>query len=197
MRHLIILFFLININAVAQKKQIQKLPFKSIPEASKNYESGNIVVRMIEGLGYRYYWATEGLQADDLDYKPSDSGQSTKETLEHIHGLASVLKNVSLNLSSIIPVPSQPEDLVQLRKQTLNSLEEAALNFKNKTPKELAELKVIFERGGKQSSFLFWNMINGPLADALYHTGQVVSFRRSSGNPLPKGVNVFIGKTKE
>jgi len=197
MRHLIILFFLININAVAQKKQIQKLPFKSIPEASKNYESGNIVVRMIEGLGYRYYWATEGLQADDLDYKPSDSGQSTKETLEHIHGLASVLKNVSLNLSSIIPVPSQPEDLVQLRKQTLNSLEEAALNFKNKTPKELAELKVIFERGGKQSSFLFWNMINGPLADALYHTGQVVSFRRSSGNPLPKGVNVFMGKTKE
>lgn len=197
MRHLIILFFLININAVAQKKQIQKLPFKSIPEASKNYESGNIVVRMIEGLGYRYYWATEGLQADDLDYKPSDSGQSTKETLEHIHGLASVLKNVSLNLSSIIPVPSQPEDLAQLRKQTLNSLEEAALNFKNKTPKELAELKVIFERGGKQSSFLFWNMINGPLADALYHTGQVVSFRRSSGNPLPKGVNVFMGKTKE
>ena len=197
MRHLIILFFLININAVAQKKQIQKLPFKSIPEASKNYESGNIVVRMIEGLGYRYYWATEGLQADDLDYKPSDSGQSTKETLEHIHGLVDVLKNVSLNLSSIIPVPSQPEDLVQLRKQTLNSLEEAALNFKNKTPKELAELKVIFERGGKQSSFLFWNMINGPLADALYHTGQVVSFRRSSGNPLPKGVNVFIGKTKE
>ena len=197
MRHLLILFFLININAMAQKKQTQKLPFKSIPEASKNYESGNIVVRMIEGLGYRYYWATEGLQADDLDYKPSDSGQSTKETLEHIHGLASVLKNVSLNLSSIIPVPSQPEDLAQLRKQTLNSLEEAALNFKNKTPKELAELKVIFERGGKQSSFLFWNMINGPLADALYHTGQVVSFRRSSGNPLPKGVNVFIGKTKE
>jgi sorbitol-specific phosphotransferase system component IIA len=84
-----------------------------------------------------------------------------------------------------------------LRKQTLNYLEEATVNFKNKTPKELAELKVIFERGEKQSSFPFWNMINGPLADAIYHTGQVVSFRRSSGNPLPKGVNVFMGKTKE
>ena len=85
MRYLIILFFLINVTAMAQKKQIQELPFKSIPEASKNYESGNIVVRMIEGLGYRYYWATEGLQTGDLDYKPSDSGQSTKETLKHIH----------------------------------------------------------------------------------------------------------------
>ena len=197
MRYLIILFFLINVTAMAQKKQIQELPFKSIPEASKNYESGNIVVRMIEGLGYRYYWATDGLQAGDLDYKPSDSGQSTKETLKHIHGLADVLKNVSLNLPSIRPAPNQSEDFVELRKQTLNYLEEATVNFKNKTPKELAELKVIFERGGKQSSFPFWNMINGPLADAIYHTGQVVSFRRSSGNPLPKGVNVFMGKTKE
>ena len=197
MRYLIILFFLINVTAMAQKKQIQELPFKSIPEASKNYESGNIVVRMIEGLGYRYYWATDGLQAGDLDYKPSDSGQSTKETLKHIHGLADVLKNVSLNLPSISPAPNQSEDFVELRKQTLNYLEEATVNFKNKTPKELAELKVIFERGGKQSSFPFWNMINGPLADAIYHTGQVVSYRRSSGNPLPKGVNVFMGKTKE
>ncbi len=197
MRYLIILFFLINATAMAQKKQIQELPFKSIPESSKNYESGNIVVRMIEGLGYRYYWATEGLQTDDLDYKPSDSGQSTKETLKHIHRLADVLKNVSLNLPSISPAPNQSEDFVELRKQTLNYLEEATVNFKNKTPKELAELKVIFERGEKQSSFPFWNMINGPLADAIYHTGQVVSFRRSSGNPLPKGVNVFMGKTKE
>ena len=197
MRYLIILFFLINVTAMAQKKQIQELPFKSIPEASKNYESGNIVVRMIEGLGYRYYWATDGLQAGDLDYKPSDSGQSTKETLKHIHGLADVLKNVSLNLPSISPAPNQSEDFVELRKQTLNYLEEATVNFKNKTPKELAELKVIFERGEKQFSFPFWNMINGPLADAIYHTGQVVSFRRSSGNPLPKGVNVFMGKTKE
>lgn len=197
MRYLIILFFLINVTAMAQKKQIQELPFKSIPEASKNYESGNIVVRMIEGLGYRYYWATEGLQTGDLDYKPSDSGQSTKETLKHIHGLADVLKNVSLNLPSIRPTPNQSEDFVELRKQTLNYLEEATVNFKNKTPKELAELKVIFERGEKQSSFPFWNMINGPLADAIYHTGQVVSYRRSSGNPLPKGVNVFMGKTKE
>lgn len=197
MRYLLILFFLINVTAMAQKKQIQELPFKSIPEASKDYESGNIVVRMIEGLGYRYYWATEGLQTGDLDYKPSDSGQSTKETLKHIHGLADVLKNVSLNLPSIRPAPNQSEDFVELRKQTLNYLEEATVNFKNKTPKELAELKVIFERGGKQSSFPFWNMINGPLADAIYHTGQVVSHRRSSGNPLPKGVNVFMGKTKE
>jgi hypothetical protein len=36
-------------------------------------------------------------------------------------------------------------------------------------------------------------LINGPITDAIYHTGQVVSFRRTSGNPIPKGVNVFLG----
>jgi hypothetical protein len=44
-------------------------------------------------------------------------------------------------------------------------------------------------------SFPFWNQINGPISDALWHCGQVVMNRRASGNPLQKGVNVFIGKT--
>jgi hypothetical protein len=58
---------------------------------------------------------------------------------------------------------------------------------------DLEKANVIFDRGGKQSQFPLWNLINGPISDALYHTGQVVSFRRSSGNPIPKGVNVFLG----
>ncbi len=43
----------------------------------------------------------------------------------------------------------------------------------------------------------FWNNINGPIADAIWHVGQVVSFRRSSGNPFPKGVSVLTGKKRD
>ena len=39
----------------------------------------------------------------------------------------------------------------------------------------------------------FWYWINGPLADALTHVGQITSWRRIAGNPQLKGVNVFIG----
>lgn len=39
-----------------------------------------------------------------------------------------------------------------------------------------------------------WILINGPLADALWHSGQVATLRRAAGNPMPKGVNVFLGK---
>lgn len=51
--------------------------------------------------------------------------------------------------------------------------------------------------GGKRSEFPFWNMLNGPIADALWHVGQVVSFRRSSGNPFNSKVSVFSGKVRE
>ena len=39
----------------------------------------------------------------------------------------------------------------------------------------------------------FWNMINGPLADALTHVGQINSWRRLAGNPAPKA-DVFRGR---
>jgi len=47
-----------------------------------------------------------------------------------------------------------------------------------------------------ETQFPFWNVINGPISDAIWHTGQVVSFRRTSGNPFPKGVNVLTGKKR-
>ena len=46
-------------------------------------------------------------------------------------------------------------------------------------------------------TFPFWNHLNGPIADALWHSGQIVSNRRASGNPLNSKVNVFIGKTSQ
>ena len=47
----------------------------------------------------------------------------------------------------------------------------------------------------RDNTFPFWNQINGPISDAIWHSGQVVMNRRASGNPLRKGVNVFLGKT--
>mgnify|MGYP001027056818 FL=1 len=196
MRTLIALFLLINSFAMAQNHITSELPFKSIPDGGTNYSSANLLVRMIEGAGYRYYWATEGLTADDLAYQPSESGQSVRETLEHIYGLSDIVRNTSMDTVSIRPPANTPADWPTLRMQTLRYLEDATKQLKNKSPEELAALEIVFERGGKQSTFPLWNMINGPISDIIYHTGQIVSFRRTNGNPLPKGVNVFTGRTK-
>ena len=59
--------------------------------------------------------------------------------------------------------------------------------------KDVSKYNIVFKRGENTSQLPFWNQINGPISDALWHVGQVVTFRRSSGNPLPKGVNVLTG----
>ena len=66
------------------------LPLREIPEAPKEYTSEAVAARLIEGLGFRYYWATEGLRPEDLVYKPSDEARTCDETLDHIYGLAEI-----------------------------------------------------------------------------------------------------------
>ncbi len=173
-----------------------QLPYHSIPDYPEDYSTGNVVARMIDGLGYRYYWATEGLTEKDLKYKPSPEGRDTEHTLEHIYGLSEVILNAAKNEPNIRPSDFENLTFEDFRKGTLKNLKKASELMLGKSEAEVANLKVIFERREKQSDFPFWHIFNGPIADALWHTGQVVSYRRSAGNPIDSNVNVFMGHTK-
>tara|TARA_B110000902_G_scaffold177814_1_gene201600 strand:+ start:1365 stop:1898 length:534 start_codon:yes stop_codon:yes gene_type:complete len=170
-----------------------KLPFKTIPGAPDNITTGTSLARMTQGIGFRYYWATESLSAEDLKYRPSEEAQSMLETIKHIYGLSNMIFNAASGKENIRPLTDIPQDYANLRKVTLSFLEDASLLFLNASKEELTLMKVKFNRDGNRSSYPIWNLINGPLSDVLYHTGQIVSFRRTSGNPIAKGVNVFMG----
>ncbi len=167
----------------------QKLPYYEIPEASKEFTAGSVASRMIDGLGFRYYWATEGLTEKDLNFKPTPEARTSGETIDHILGLSQVILNAALNKPN---GGKQPEmTFKQKREKTLQNLKEASEILRDQ--KDLSEFKVIFG----ENKYPFWNAINGPIADAMWHVGQVVSFRRSSGNPFPKGISVFTGKVRK
>lgn len=179
----LIFSILLSISMMAQDDT--KLPYYEIPEAAESYTAGTTVSRMIDGLGFRYYWATEGLRPEDLAYKPSDSGRTSGETIDHLFGLSNFI------LSSIIkdfkPVDGKAMAFDEKRKQTL-------LNFKQasdilRTTEDLSKFD--------NSKYPFWNVINGPIADALWHCGQVVMLRRASGNSFNSKVSVFAGKLKD
>ena len=89
--------FLISTNSMAQDKT---LPFYEIPEAPTTFNECTVVARMIEGLGFRYYWATEGLRPEDLIYKASASGRTSEETIDHIYGLSKVIVNSALKVAN-------------------------------------------------------------------------------------------------
>ena len=173
----------------------EKLPYYEIPEYSEEYTAGTVAARMIDGLGFRYYWATEGLRMEDLNFKPNEEARTTMETLDHILGLSYVIVNATLN-----KVNKRGQDKPELtfdekRKQTLTNLKTAADNLR--PYKDLSDFKIQFKNEKGIVEYPFWNNINGPIADAIWHCGQVVSFRRSSGNPFNSKASLFNGKLRK
>lgn len=170
------------------------LPYYQIPDYPESYSAPNVLARTIDGLGYRYHWATKGLRDEDLSFKPSEDGRSAEETLDHLHGLASMILNSINGNPNVRPRPAAPESWFDKRKETLQKLESASKQLK--AMDNLDGLKITFQRGENTSDLPLWHLMNGPVADAIYHVGQIVVFRRSNGNPQNPGVNVFMGKTE-
>ena len=170
------------------------LPYSEIPEAPSQYSAGGVVARMVDGLGFRYYWATEGLRKEDLAFKPSTEARTSLETIDHILGLSTTILNSALHKTN------EGNDFSgltydQKRELTLVNLKSAADIFR--TSEDLNEFTIVFKGSRGTSEYPFWNQINGPIADAIWHCGQVVSFRRSSGNPFNSKASVFTGKLRE
>ncbi|AKA34844.1 DinB family protein [Flagellimonas lutaonensis] len=175
----------------------QELPYRQIPDYPSEYTSGNIVSRMVDGLGYRYYWATEGLRQQDLDYRPSEEGRTVLETLQHIYGMSEMILNTPSATPNVRPKDFSGYSFEALRKMTLENLQKASALYTTMASNDFESAKVIFLRGEKQFDFPFWNLLNGMLSDCVYHTGQIVLMRRANGNPQNPNVNVFLGKTRE
>ncbi|MGW9684357.1 DinB family protein [Flagellimonas sp. 2504JD1-5] len=177
--------------------QKEELPYYQIPEYPENYGSGNVVARMIDGLGFRYYWATEGLSQKDLEYKPSEDGRTIMETLFHIYGMSEMIKNAPTATPNVRPMDIASLTYEDLRKGTLENLKAASDLMKGTNAEDFESFNVIFQRGEKQTPFPYWNMINGMLSDCIYHAGQITMLRRASGNPINPKVSVFNGRLRE
>jgi uncharacterized damage-inducible protein DinB len=179
----------------SQNQMNDSLPYEAIPEAPEKYTPGNVVARSIDGLGFRYYWATEGLSTDDLKYEPGNEGRSANETLDHIFGLSTVILNTAKKLPNDRTIEPLKLEGLERRQKTLENLKAASLLFAASS--DLSEHHIIFETKKGASTYPFWNAINGPIEDAIWHAGQIVVLRRSAGNPINPKVNVFLGKLNE
>ena len=117
--------------------------------------------------------------------------------ISHFYGLSNTIVNAVKKLPNIRPAEKKEMTFEEMRIEVLKNLKTASDLLRENPNMYMSECKVVFQRGEKKSEFPFWNLLNGPLADAIYHTGQLVSYRRSAGNPMNPNVSVFMGKTKE
>lgn len=175
--------------------QESELPYHQIPDYPDSYTANHVAVRMVDGLGFRYYWATKDLRAEDLDYRISEDSRTSRETLEHIYGLSRTIMHGPQ--SKVNTYPKEELSFDELRKRTLENIAFTSKLLKEGKEGDMDRYLMIFQRGDTTTEYPFWNMINGPIEDAVYHTGQIVAYRRASGNPIQKGVRMLTGKTAE
>ena len=157
----------------------EELLYYNIPDPPATISGATIIIRMIDGLGFRFRWATEGLRETDYDFRPKPDVMSIRELIEHIWGLCNWIK-----LSITTNNETRPHNILLIRKSILDILWSLRKILISMDEDDFKKIKI-----NKQS---FWHIINGPISDALTHVGQINSFRRIAGNPIPN-VNVFLG----
>jgi hypothetical protein len=174
--------------------QDKPLPYHEITEETKSYSAGTVAARMIDGLGFRFYWATEGLRIQDLNYKPANDARTTFETITHIHEMSILIVNSTTQTVNPAEAKKPKLSFDQMRKEALENFKKASDILKAASDKDLQNFKLMLKTTDQYIEFPFWNQINGPIEDCLWHVGQVVAFRRASGNPFTEKVSVLTGK---
>lgn len=167
---------------------MNELPYHRIPETPENMAATTVLIRLLDGLGFRYRWATEGLRAEDMEFQPCSTSKKLRELLAHIHMLL-IVSEEFITGNAVEKVT--PVSLDERRKKTLDTvvrIREALLELDDEYLENRTHSPPWDER-----EFPIWNLINGPLSDALTHVGQIASWRRINDNPI-LGAFVFYGE---
>lgn len=158
----------------------EELPFRHIGGYPAHTNGPSVMVRLLDGLGFRFHWATEGLSDEHYTFSPGQGSQSIGELIDHIWGLTNWVY-----LSVFGHKEQRPEGTSSQREHALQMLYRLREHFASLDDADLKTLTI--------DGHPFWHMINGPLSDALTHVGQINALRRLAGNPTPKA-GLFTGE---
>lgn len=167
------------------------LPYREITDYPNNYSAVDMASRMVDALGFRFYWATEGLRNTDLAFRPTESARSVEETIDHILSMSYMLMN------SVRQIDDKPEEGLSFKEEramVLHNLKTTSELLQKSNSEDLKSYTIKLKNG---ETLPFWNFVNGPIADCIWHCGQIASFRRLSGNPFNSKVSLFRGKVMD
>lgn len=185
----VLLLILFSMSGYGQTQD--SIPYREMPDYPENYTAGSMASRMIDGLGFRFYWATEGLREEDLAFRPIEASRSTDETIDHILSMTDRISNTLLEDSQ-----NEEKDLSFKKKRIhiLNNLKTISDILLKSSSEDLNSYTIELGTG---EILPFWNFVNGQIEDCIWHCGQIASSRRMSGNPFSSNVNLFRGTEQD
>jgi hypothetical protein len=182
------------------------LPFETLPEAPASFCGTGVLARTVDALGFRYRWATEDLPDDAGAFQPCEGAMTLAGLLTHIEALSRWM--LALVRGHVERDPSLAkkvlDDLDADHEKGEETRQASAGDARARTLTQLADLRALLARlddddlaglriGTGDEEHPVWRLVNGPLADALTHVGQVSSWRRMAGCPGPRA-DLFRGR---
>ena len=159
-------------------------PYQTLPAYPESCGSGAVLSRLVAGLGFRLHWATDGLLDEDASFRAHPEASSIGEVLEHIGQMVVWIHGEftrGLSNGSVLPDLPQEHSFTQRRAHCLESLALLESDLVRMDAEQLSAVRIESQRGDRP----FWVALNGPLADALTHVGQISVWRRQLGKPAP------------
>lgn len=162
--------------------------YQNLPTPPTESSEGKIIARLVDGIGFRYRVATEGLTQKEIDFCPVEGSMNMMQLIDHIYRLVA-WSGTAFKLE--YKTKKEMDSFADYRQETLHLCQVFSQHLSLLTKEEVSEASVYLKR--TDTHYSFWYLINGPLADALTHIGQINTWRRISGNPVPK-ISPFTGE---
>ncbi len=161
--------------------------YKPMSDLPSTINASSILKRLVQSLIFRFAHAVDGLNENDFLFRPTEESMSMHELLNHLYSLMRwSAASFDLKFDSV-----DRSDAKELIKGFMTISESLEHHLDKINDEDLKEVKIYLKREDKH--YPFWFLINGPLADALTHIGQILTWRRTNGNPCKK-VSPFTGK---
>lgn len=160
-----------------------------LPDVPKEFNGAGVLTRLIDTILVRYTIASSDLRVEDKHFQVTPESMSMLVLQKHIlqlilwsaHAIGVELPKLAIP-ESFDERKAEIEKMCRLLRSHVAEMDDEALS------------KVTIYLKRADTHYPIWYLINGPLSDAIHHIGQMISWRRISGNPAPQ-ISPFTGLT--
>ena len=162
--------------------------YQNLPEPPDQISGCTILTRFVDSIGHRFYHATDGFTEHEINFRPVEGSMSMMEVISHLYRL--LFWTYSCFNTDVRPNKGL-ETFEEYRAEILMVCEKLSTHLKTFPAADLDKTNILLRRANK--TYPFWYLINGPIADALSHIGQLTTWRRIAGNPIAR-ISPFTGE---
>lgn len=150
-------------------------------ETAEQVSGAAILARFVDTVKVRYQLATADLSESNKTFRATPESMSMLELQKHILLL---LKWISKSVEGPTEKKPKAETFEDFQTDIITTCDVLRDHLLTMDDEKLSQVKIYMKR--TDTHYPIWFIINGPLSDAIHHIGQIVTWRRIDGNPVPK-----------